>query len=85
MNSVGPDYFATMRIPLYQGREFSWSDTNASGLKMTLNQAAAKLLFPGQEALGQQVVEERKADRPTKWLPWSVIPSTEICAPLRHQ
>ncbi len=60
MNSVGPDYFATMRIPLYQGREFSWADTNASGLKMTLNQAAAKLLFPGQEALGQQVVEERK-------------------------
>src|SRR6202041_2617904 len=59
MNSVGPDYFATMRIPLYRGREFRWSDTNASGLKITLNQAAARLLFPGQEALGQQVIEER--------------------------
>ncbi|MGA3227363.1 MAG: ABC transporter permease [Acidobacteriaceae bacterium] len=59
MNSVGPDYFATMRIPVYRGREFRWSDTNASGLKITLNQAAAKLLFPGQEALGQQVVQER--------------------------
>jgi predicted permease len=59
MNSVGPDYFATMRIPLYQGREFSWSDTNASGLKMTLNQAAAKLLFPGRQALGQQLIDER--------------------------
>jgi putative ABC transport system permease protein len=56
MNSVGPDYFATMRIPLYQGREFSWSDTNASGLKMILNASAAKLLFPGQDALGRQVV-----------------------------
>jgi predicted permease len=56
MNSVGPDYFATMRIPLYQGREFRWADSNASGLKMILNASAAKLLFPGQEALGQQVV-----------------------------
>jgi predicted permease len=56
MNSVGPDYFATMRIPLYQGREFRWADTNTSGLKMILNASAAKLLFPGRDALGQQVV-----------------------------
>jgi predicted permease len=60
MNSVGPDYFATMRIPLYQGREFSWSDTNVSGLKMILNASAAKLLFPGQDALGRQVVSGDK-------------------------
>jgi predicted permease len=56
MNSVGPDYFATMRIPLYQGREFRWADTNTSGPKMILNALAAKLLFPGRDALGQQVV-----------------------------
>ena len=55
MNSVGPNYFATMRIPLDQGREFRWTDSKASGLKMILNQSAAKLLFPGEEALGQQV------------------------------
>jgi predicted permease len=58
MNSVGPDYFATMRIPLYQGREFTWADSKASGLKITLNRSAANLLFPGEEALGQQVIEE---------------------------
>ncbi len=56
MNSVAPNYFGTMRIPLYQGREFEWNDTKASGLKMILNQSAAKLLFPGREALGQQVM-----------------------------
>jgi len=55
MNSVGPNYFGTMRIPLFQGREFRWSDTRASGLKIILNQSAAKLLFPGEEALGQRV------------------------------
>jgi predicted permease len=60
MNSVGPDYFATMRIPLYQGREFRWADTNASALKMILNASSAKLLFPGQDALGQQVVSGDK-------------------------
>ena len=58
MNSVGPDYFRTMRIPLYQGREFTWADSKASGLKITLNRSAANLLFPGEEALGRQVIEE---------------------------
>jgi predicted permease len=56
MNSVAPEYFSTMRIPLFAGREFSWADTSASGLKMILNQSAANLLFPGQRALGQQVM-----------------------------
>jgi predicted permease len=55
MNAVGPDYFGTMRIPLYLGREFSWNDSKASGLKIILNQSAAKEFFPGQNALGQQV------------------------------
>jgi predicted permease len=60
MNSVAPNYFETMRIPLYLGREFSWDDTNTSGLKMILNQSAARLLFPGREALGQQVMDPRE-------------------------
>ena len=60
LNSVAPNYFATMRIPLYQGREFQWNDTNASGLKMILNQSAAKLLFPNENALGHQVVNPRE-------------------------
>jgi predicted permease len=55
MNAVGPDYFGTMRIPLYAGREFNWNDSKASGLKTILNQSAARLLFPGQNALGQLV------------------------------
>jgi putative ABC transport system permease protein len=58
MNSVGPKYFETMRIPLHLGREFTWSDTKTSGMKIILNQSAAKLLFPDRDALGQQVVNE---------------------------
>jgi predicted permease len=60
MNAVGPDYFGTMRIPLYLGREFSWNDSNVSGLKIILNQSAAKEFFPGQNALGQHITNPRK-------------------------
>ncbi len=60
LNSVGPDYFETMRIPLYAGREFTWSDTKASGLKIVLNQSAARFFFPDGEALGQRVVNVRE-------------------------
>ena len=59
MNSVGPNYFETMRIPLFLGREFKWTDTKASGSKIILNQSAAKLLFPDRDALGQQVLYTR--------------------------
>src|SRR5580698_4082220 len=55
MNAVGPNYFGTMRIPMYLGREFNWSDSKTSGLKMILNQSAAKEFFPGQNAVGQQI------------------------------
>jgi len=59
-NSVGPGYFRTMRIPLLEGREFQWEDTKATGLKVVLNHAAATLLFPGQNALGQTIVQDPK-------------------------
>lgn len=55
LNSVGPRYFETMRIPLFAGREFMWSDTKASGQKIILNQSAAKLLFPDRDAVGQHI------------------------------
>ena len=45
-----------MRIPLFKGRAFTWNDTKASGLKIILNESAAKLFFPNGEALGRQVV-----------------------------
>ena len=59
MNAVGPDYFATTQIPMASGREFTWSDTNASGMKIILNQSAAKLLFPNQNSIGRQVIDSR--------------------------
>jgi predicted permease len=62
MNAVGTDYFRTMRIPLLEGREFTWNDTTPSGLKIVINQAAAKLFFPNQSPLGQMLYREGKKE-----------------------
>lgn len=53
--TIGPGYFATMHTALLAGREFRWEDTSASGDKIILNEAAARMLFPGRNALGQVV------------------------------
>jgi predicted permease len=63
LNSVGPDYFRTMRIPMFQGRGFAWNDTKASGPKIILNKTAAKQFFPDGEALGRQVVNTQDKDK----------------------
>ncbi|HEY4357481.1 MAG TPA: ABC transporter permease [Acidobacteriaceae bacterium] len=55
-NSIGPQYFSTMGIPIFAGRDFAWSDTPSTGLKIILNQTAAKALFPDRSPLGQTVV-----------------------------
>jgi predicted permease len=60
INPVAPEYFATMRIPMLAGRDFQWTDTKATGKKVILNQAAAKTLFPGQNAIGQHVLDKEK-------------------------
>ena len=55
MNTVGPRLLRHHAHSFAQGREFSWNDTKASGLKIILNQSAAKQFFPGQNAVGRQM------------------------------
>ncbi|HEX8810648.1 MAG TPA: FtsX-like permease family protein, partial [Terracidiphilus sp.] len=55
INAVSPEYFRTMHVPILAGRDFRWNETRASGLKIILNQSAAKILFPNGNALGQTV------------------------------
>jgi predicted permease len=59
MNSVAPEYFRTMRIPMLDGRDFAWADTPAAGNKIILNAMAAKILFPARNAVGQQVMKDK--------------------------
>lgn len=62
-NTVAPEYFQTMRIPLRKGREFSWNDTSTTTPKVILNLTAAKALVPDRDPLGQFIVD---AERKTK-------------------
>ena len=56
-NTVAPEYFRTMRIPLREGREFSWNDTSTTTPKVILNLTAAKALVPDRDPLGQFIVD----------------------------
>ncbi len=60
MNAVAPHYFQTMRIPMLAGRDFDWHDSPAAGSKIILNQSAAKLLFSGRNAVGEEVWRDDK-------------------------
>lgn len=54
MGIVGDDYFATLRVPVVQGRAFN--DTDASGpLAVIVDQAFANKFWPGQDPIGKRV------------------------------
>lgn len=52
---VTADYFKTLRIGVVRGRGIAGSDRANSELVAVLNEAAAKSLFPDDEALGHHV------------------------------
>jgi len=52
---VTRDYFRVMRIPLVAGRLFLPDDRRGAPLTMVLSETAARLLFPGQDAVGKRV------------------------------
>jgi putative ABC transport system permease protein len=52
---VGPGYFATLGIPVLHGRDVTDADVNASPPVVLVNDAAARQLFPHEEAVGRQL------------------------------
>ncbi len=52
-NSVGADFFATMGIPILQGRGFNSSDTTTSPKVAVVNRALARQFFPGENPIGK--------------------------------
>jgi predicted permease len=53
---VTPGYLAAMGMHLREGRDINWSDRPDSQPVVILNEAAAKRLWPGQDALGRIAV-----------------------------
>ena len=52
---VSPDYFETLRIPLYQGRLFAVRDDEHHPPVCILSKTAARLWFPGESPLGRRI------------------------------
>ncbi len=52
---VSPNYFATMRIPLIEGRDFNLRDDHKADPVMIVNQSFVRRYFHGQSPLGRKV------------------------------
>jgi putative ABC transport system permease protein len=60
INSVGPDYFATLGIPFASGRDFARTDREGAPPVAIVNEALARAYFPGENAIGKRV---RRSER----------------------
>jgi predicted permease len=56
VQAVSPGYFATLEIPILKGRAFTDQDHREGAPRVVLiDETAAKLLWPGQDALGHRI------------------------------
>jgi len=55
LNSITPEYFRTMQIPVLKGRDVSERDDMKSPQVMVVNQAFAQKFFPGEQVLGKKL------------------------------
>ena len=56
--TVEPGYFATLRIPLVAGRDFSNADRAGEPSVIIIPEATARQLWPGQNAVGKYVLSQ---------------------------
>ena len=56
--TISPQYFAAMGIPLLAGRAFTEADQAGAHQVAIINQAQARLWFPGRDAVGQMISDE---------------------------
>jgi len=54
-HNIGPDYFATLGVPLVAGREFTAADRSGAPRVAIVSAAAARALWPGEEAVGRRI------------------------------
>jgi predicted permease len=54
-NEVGPDYFATMGIPLVSGREFARADDEKAAMVAVVNETMAEKYWRDKNPIGERV------------------------------
>jgi predicted permease len=65
MNALSPGYFATMRIPILEGRDFTRMDVKENSNVAIVNRRFAEHFFKGRSAVGKR-------------LGWGVGPNTKL-------
>jgi predicted permease len=55
-NIVAPGYFATLRIPIRAGRDFTDQDAAGAPLVAIVGEAAARRFWPGEDPIGKQLI-----------------------------
>jgi predicted permease len=55
LNSISPDYFKTMRIPLLQGRRFTDADRSGAAPVAIINETMARRFWPAGDAVGAHI------------------------------
>jgi predicted permease len=55
MNAVSPGYFATMKIPLLEGRDFTRADEREEAVTAIVNRRFATHFFPNTTAIGKRI------------------------------
>ena len=55
LNAIGPDYFAALGTPILKGRGITAADRAGSPQVALVNETAARLWWPGRDAIGQCV------------------------------
>jgi len=53
--AVTPNFFATMKIPVLRGRDFTPQDTAAAPLAIIINQTMSRRFFPGEDPIGKRI------------------------------
>jgi predicted permease len=80
LNHVGPDYFATLGIPIIAGRDFTGQDVGPSEWRhdtyAVINESFARQYFPGRNPIGQRfgLVDEMRPVSPEDIEVIGVIP-----------
>src|SRR6185295_787524 len=68
--TVSPGYFKAMSIPLLEGRDVAWSDTNATPLSIVVSETMARVFWPNQNPIGRRI-KPGSPDNPR--IPWLTV------------
>ena len=66
-NSVSPDYFSLLRIPILRGRGFTNADASGAPRVAVVSEAMANTYFPGEDALGKRITLAGRDAKPEDW------------------